>query len=148
MEVKLYINTSDNRYINKTLTDEKIYSNVVIKQESDSYKPTIRITTTDNLSIHNYCYIARYGRYYYITNCTVYPNNVWEIELKCDVLMTYKPSLLNTEMVLERGANDYNLYMDDNKWFVNCQKQRKVINFNSSFSGATDELIMTVIGGV
>ena len=76
MEIKVYKVTDDNRVVSKTLGTALGTYECVMKETTDVTAPVLRISDASNLSDVNYCYIARYGRYYYIDKIETTPTGM------------------------------------------------------------------------
>lgn len=63
----------------------------------------------------NYVYIGVFKRYYTVTGVTSIRNNLWEISLSIDVLMTYKDVVLSTTAFVDRNEFEYNANLVDTK---------------------------------
>lgn len=113
MTINLYVNTSDNRYLQKTLAS--VLNNVpcVFKEDTSLENPVVIISPDNFRHNANYVYIPELSRYYYITDKTFSKQRVM-LHLKCDVLMSFKDSIKQCECVAIRSANQYNNYLDDN----------------------------------
>lgn len=65
---------------------------------------------------YNYAYIPRFNRYYFISNIS-WDNGMFILELKCDVLATYKKAIGNYECLIMRCADSDNpMLYDENKY--------------------------------
>lgn len=65
---------------------------------------------------YNYAYIPRFNRYYFISNIS-WDNGMFILELKCDVLATYRDAIGNYECLIMRCADDDNpMLYDENKY--------------------------------
>lgn len=110
----LYKNTADPITVDKTnyLTFVAELSGT-FRSDVDVVHPTIRvqIETPD----FNYAYIASLKRYYYVTSVTYVANGLWEVELSCDVLMSYKDAIENCSAFVERNEYKVNPDIIDNK---------------------------------
>ena len=113
MTINLYVNTSDNRYLQKTIAS--VLDNVpcVFKEDTSLENPTVIISPDNFRHNANYVYIPELSRYYYITDKTFSKQRVM-LHLKCDVLMSFKDSIKQCECVAIRSANQFNNYLDDN----------------------------------
>lgn len=146
MIFKLQINNSDDRALNKNITDVVTLSGY-LNNETSLLDLTINIEgDVTQLSRCNYITIPDLNRSYFIKDITALRNNLIQIKAHIDVLYTYRAQILNQVAVIGRQEDKYNLYMDDSSWYVTCKKQRKVINFPTPFQ-TNDNLILTVIGG-
>ena len=99
MQLKLYKSLDEKNRISKTLTDELIL-NGALRDNSSIVKPTILIQT-DPLD-YNYAYIPEFGRYYFINNVVAMRNKAFIVDLKCDVLMSFKEEILNMNGIVSR----------------------------------------------
>ena len=71
-----------------------------------------------NIPTFNYAYIPSFNRYYYVTDITSVRNDLWEISMSVDVLMTYKNGILNCSGFIDRNENINNRNIIDNKRVV------------------------------
>lgn len=106
--VELYRNFSDNRYVNKNI--EKLADVTATWYENNSnVNPTIKFTYNNPnvLNDCNYVKIPYFGRYYYVTDVRSLVGCSMEMDLRCDVLMTYKGIILeNYFMVIRNESPD------------------------------------------
>lgn len=56
----------------------------------------------------NYAYIPQFERYYFIDDMVSIRNNVWEIKMRVDVLMSFKDKILQQDAYILRNEFDYN----------------------------------------
>lgn len=61
----------------------------------------------------NYIHIPEFNRFYFITNITSIKNNLWQIDCKCDVLMSYAAEIRDLHAIVERQENVFNKYIPD-----------------------------------
>lgn len=121
MTVFLYHNTSDNNRLDKSISGIGYFSGS-LRSESSVLEPSILIKA-DNLSGANYMHIPDFGRYYYITDVISVRTGLWMIHGHVDVLMTYASSIRSCGAVLARSESEYNLYLDDDRFLINAQRQ-------------------------
>ena len=110
-----YENSAEHNRVNKTnfLTQvDEIYC--YFKDEVNLINPTITIEYSV-LPTFNYIYIEPFNRYYYVSNITSIRNNVWELELTIDILMSYKDAIKNLKGFIDRNENTFNSNIIDNK---------------------------------
>ena len=110
--VTLYNTSSDNEKINKSLGTGTAFD-IVLKEQTDAFRPSFRITSSSNLSGYNYCYIPRYGRYYFIESVEATPNGYWVFTCRCDVLMSFKDAILALSGTVTRSETLWNAYLND-----------------------------------
>ena len=145
MNVVTYTISDDNNKVNKSLGAGTTYEGVVMKEPTDVTAPTIRITSTSNLSNVNYCYIERYGRYYFVDRIIAVNNGLWELVCRCDVLMSYRLQILKLKGTVNRGERIYNGYLNDPEYKSYSYTETIVRKFPDSFEG-TDALILLTVG--
>ena len=112
MKIVLYNNKSDSRVINKTIVQLNEID-VILKNANNIMSPEIMLQTKTLPIEANYCYIADFGRYYYINAQRLENGNISRIELTVDVLMSFKNMILQSKVVAERTSNKYNRYLPD-----------------------------------
>lgn len=113
MKVIFYKNNSENTTVNKTLTAAKEKNNIIIKHEIDTKYPTLVL---DDLSMldYNYCYIPSFKRYFYFQNVKFENGNRCTVDLKVDVLMSFKTQINNAVAFIERCESPvHNKYIND-----------------------------------
>ena len=117
IQVILYLNTKAPNYVDKTSgLSNALTVNCELNESSNLINPTLIIDTTNIaniMSYYNYCYIASYNRYYFITNTTWIVNNIYKIETKVDVLMSYKTTIKNQTAFVSRQENNYDSTIKD-----------------------------------
>ena len=110
MELKLYaVNDGDN-VINKTMT-LKTTMEINLKRDVDIINP--RLILIPNLptgfSGINYAEIPDLNRFYFVDSITNISATLWQLDLSCDVLETYKADILASKARFYRNlkAGDY-----------------------------------------
>lgn len=99
MNILLYKTTNANNDLNKTISD-KVELVGALRDASSIIAPSILIQS--NPIGYNYAYIPEFGRYYYIKNTTAFRKGAYIIDLKCDVLMSFKDEILNMSGIVSR----------------------------------------------
>lgn len=141
MDITLYINTNDNKVVNKTLQGAKAYTGCTIRREVSVDQPVIEITSTDDLRGYNYVYIPMYSRYYH-AKVSVGPNNVYTLTCKSDPLMSFKSSFLPKEAIIKRSASLYNLYMDDGNFYISSKVRRQTKTFSGALTQPGNNFVL------
>ena len=113
MDVITYTTTDEAEKVTKTLTNAATYTNVTMKDPTDTVHPVVTIQTTANLSSVNYMRIERYGRYYFVEKPIAVKNGVWELHCTSDPLMSFKDSLFNVSGTVTRSETLFNAYLND-----------------------------------
>ena len=146
MNIKIYHNYSANNKLNKTIT-LLIEKNVKLKNETNITRPTI-ILTGDISNNMNYVYIPKFNRYYYIVDKKSINNEMYEIFLEVDVLMSFKEIILNLHCIIDKQQDltNINKYYNDGSFIVSSKEFIKTINFPNGFN-ENGEFILITAGG-
>lgn len=110
MELKLYAVSDGENVINKTMT-LKTTMEINLKRDVDIINP--RLILIPNLptgfSGINYAEIPELNRFYFVDSITNISSTLWQLDLSCDVLETYKADILASKARLYRNlkAGDY-----------------------------------------
>lgn len=100
---------------------------------------------------YNYCYVADWGRYYYIENMVTMPGGRTEIICKEDVLTTNADAIKAMQISLARSQSNSNKKMLDSFRPSQVNRQCETIQFKDCHLGAnmaTDIVyVLTVQGG-
>ena len=112
-------------------------------------RPVIDVEISNTLGIMqaNYAYIQEFGKFYFIRNKTNVLNDLWRFELEEDVLMTYQSDILNTNGVVERQKDNYDMYLPDQKIPVDCRKAVSYRKFSGNTPFNLTSITMMVLGG-
>lgn len=133
--VTLYKNTAENNRIDKTdyLTSVGEITGY-LRHETNIINPSILIEYTGVIDF-NYVYISTFNRYYFVNNITSVRTNLWRLDMSCDVLMTYKDTILNYECYVSRNENDYNPDIEDTYLPLEYEKVVEVTNLSNDTYG-------------
>lgn len=144
--ISLFKTASENNRVVKVLTNEKQLSGE-LRNQTSVLSPKIRIESEENISSYNYCYIPEFGRYYYIVDITSVRTRVWEVSMRCDVLMSYKDEIQGLNVILdntqETGLSNY---LASPNW-VNLVKTTTYIKVFPSGLSEQGEFILITAGG-
>ena len=128
MNIQLCSNASEKNKINKTITTGITLSGS-LRNESNVVNPSI-IINIDNPTIYNYAYIPEFNRYYFITNYISLRTGMWQINLKSDVLMSFKDSILSSEVLINKTEiTGKNNYLSGSNWVNNCKTKTDILTF-------------------
>lgn len=155
--IELYINTSEPNVVHKQLTQIGTYEGAF----RDSVTVTDPVFTVevpsnavnDAVFVNcNYARITAFGRWYYVTQVVLVRTGLWQFSCHVDVLKTYWDTVKMLPAVLARQENEYNLYLDDDRFLVTCKRIYNTIAFPGRVaSGSGDNntsFILTLAGGV
>ena len=143
MIISLY-NTNDSEIVLEKTLSNKVDYNIKMKDRASILTPTI-VLKSDVLINSNYAFIPSFNRYYYIENIEVFPNDIYNLTLKCDVLMSFKDDILNSNANII-NQTEYNKYYNSN-YASEVKKEVDIYNSNITFSDDKSTILCT-IGGV
>lgn len=151
-DVKIYINSSAPDYFTKTLAGETTIS-CDFKAPVDVENPTIYVSANNSVDGYNYCYIAEFGRYYYM-KCIGGTSQTLTFQCESDPLMSFRSQILACPAVISRNPWHWDLYLPDPKVPVEARTVSGILKFKDSefvnpdfFSGTNNCFILTTLGG-
>lgn len=140
MNCTLYYNESQENKLNKVLTNKGTRT-ILFLNSVDFLRPIITVKTLP--ADTNYCYIESLGRYYFIENIRNLKNDLFELSLKCDVLMTYKDDIEESKAIITESTNEINANNADYVAEKNIDVNE--IELDNPFTESSDVLI-TIVG--
>lgn len=113
--LKLYECSAPNNELHKDkwLSNEKVISPYVPKDNNSISNPHIIIHTFEGLIAYNYCYIDDYQRYYFIEDMILLPQGQVELVCKVDVLYSFKNSIGELVVHETRATNGTSNFLPD-----------------------------------
>lgn len=143
MDIKLYYNSSDNRCIKKTISNEFLITGT-LRESTSIVNPEITVTSADPLR-YNYCYIPSLKRYYYINNVISVKNGVWKLIMEVDPLMSFKVDILALKVVVSKQSSSTNgdEYIDDGSLVTDNLMFKTVYNFANGFNNNSEYILIT-----
>ena len=151
MNIQLGNTTSPQRKIYKNFTVGTTKS-VTFKNDEDVVNPTLLMTYESGIDRYNYAYIEQLHRYYWIASIKELTGRMCELQLKCDVLMTYKPDIADTTLTIVRKGTGGSSMIPDTKLPLYPYRDLVVVQFeenkffSGSFSEATPCFVLNVAG--
>lgn len=143
--ISLFKTASENNRVVKVLTDERaVYGE--FRQQTSVLSPKIQIETNVNIVLYNYCYIPVFKRYYYIVDITSVRMNVWEVSMRCDVLMSYSAQIKALRPIIEREEVGQSAGLVDNDLPININKKVQKFYFPNGFTKDI-QYVLTTSGG-
>ena len=145
MNLRLCINNSEKNKINKSLTAGVTLSGT-LRNESNVVNPSI-VINIDNPTIYNYAYIEDFGRYYFITDYISLRTGIWQINLKSDVLMSFKDSILASSVLINNTeTTGKNNYLSGANWVSNCKAKTDILTFSNGLLNDGQYILITAGG--
>lgn len=148
MQIEFYITDSPRKRVTKNVSNRRVLTGT-LRAQSSVMSPVFTIEDDGTIIGYNYCYISTFKRWYYVKNITAVRNNVFEIELEIDVLMTYAGEIRSNTALIDRTENGTpaNVYIN-NGTFVNSSKERTATyNFSGGFNDSPEYILITA-GGI
>ena len=112
--------------------------------------PTTTTTAAKLISECNYIYIQELARYYYVTGIACVANNIFELECRVDVLMSWKTPILAQQVIVARNEKEWKLYLDDPALKVYNNPNICTYNFRDSQNNITgftaQEFVLALAG--
>ena len=144
MIMKMYNTSDSNNTINKTLANETEF-NIKLKGETDIKTPVV-VLHSDNIILFNYAYIPEFNRYYFVDKIELFPNCIYNISLKVDVLESFKNDIKNSRGLISKQTNINNYY--NNGYESEIKKEVDLYRSTKTFDLNVREKILVTIGGV
>lgn len=146
MELRIFVVEDGDNVINKTMADV-ISININLKRDVDISNPSIILLDGIgvNYSAFNYAQIVELDRYYFVENVQRLNSKMIQMDMRCDVLETYKADILASMARFYRNikSGDYletNIDYSSNKVVTKFESNKSLISGESS-------MIMSTIGG-
>ena len=121
---------------------------VVFKNGTDIVNPTITLSIDYNtVKAYNYAYML--DRYYWIVSKTLLRTGLCEIDLKTDVLATYKSDIGASSLYILRSSASYNGAIRDNLYPTTADRtQYLVASAYPNYSYSTGVYVVNVMGSL
>lgn len=107
MTIELYNTNSKQNEINKILENKKTIECLLKNRVNYTDINLLLDYSIDDFNF-NYIYIPNFKRYFFIKNIEIVRENLVNITLHIDVLMTYKEKFLNVECRIIESENNIN----------------------------------------
>ena len=144
MIMKMYNTSDSNNTINKTFSNETEF-NIKLKGDTSITRPIV-VLHSDSIILFNYAYIPEFNRYYFIDKIELFPNGIYNISLKVDVLESFKNDIKNSKGLISKQTNINNYYNDG--YESEIKKEVDLYKSNVTFELNKKEKVLVTIGGV
>lgn len=143
--ITLNKNISPVNSLDKSFSENGVTYYVVLKENTDLFKPTFIIQSGADIWKFNYIEDSSFGRKYFITDIRSIGNDRYEIDCKTDVLSTWSEEIRGNVAVIKRQENLYNLYLDDPDFHVLNYERIQTLQFPTSngFMKALQYILVT-----
>ena len=151
-EIILYKNQSDRKKINKNITEiVDITETFRIKENTSIINPTVilsRETVGKRYASVNYAYIPMWNRYYFVDDIVVMNDTLLSLTMTCDVLMTYRDTVMATPQEIVRAeALNSELYIDTERP-IQLNKLLDIVKIGDVPRSVGNNYALTVAGGI
>lgn len=148
MEIIFYQNNAENNRVNKNAyLTEKFRCNGTLKERTSIIAPSMLIeynlSTNKKIFDCNYCYIPKFNRYYYIQNVVSEFINLFTIELKVDVLMSYRTDILSQVGLVSRNEYNFDSELVDSKMIQKIDYDIDITEYENSLFTYDDNAVST-----
>lgn len=144
MTITLYNNASDNNVVHKTITQTAALTGT-LKNETNVVNPVVIIQSATPV-VGNYAYIPAFGRYYYVNEVKCIRNEIYEIKMHVDVLMSFNLSSIQG-ILSESEKDEINRYLPSRGFVINSKHKTDIVPFPNGLN-ATGEYILITAGGL
>ena len=98
----------------------------ILKEDTSILNPSIKISKPSNITWatlmgYNYCYIADFGRYYFVRDQIMLNKNIIEYVLEVDALASWKTIIGASSEYVLRAASDFDINVLDNLYPMNAE---------------------------
>ena len=145
MLMKMYDTKSSNNVINKVLENEHEFY-IKFKDKTDIVNPVV-ILHSATFILSNYAYIPDFHRYYFVDKIELFPNSVYNITLRCDVLESFKDDILASSGFINQQSQNVNKYYNSN-YQSEVRKEVDLYKSNVTIPVDVKSTILVTIGGV
>lgn len=111
MEIRLYKNFVKMIDETKQPTGEYTTKTVRLKEQTSIMSPTFLLSDYD--ARYNYFYVPKWGRYYFVADCTLNIDGLFELTGEFDHLASYKESIGAYTCFVERSASLFDVDIND-----------------------------------
>ena len=120
--------------------------NCILKEPCSISNPTIELNG-GNKAAWNYCYIAAFDRYYFISDW-VTDHDRWIAHCKCDVLASFKSTIINSTQYVLRSASKKNTFIVNNAYISTkeCEYDHQdILSFPSAYPfGSANSYVLAI----
>lgn len=144
MILTFYMNSSDPRKLDKTLTSLGAIENCSMRDVLDVENPTFRVASAALPGSFNYVYCDYTGRYYFTEDPVEIRTGLYDIRCRSDVLMNLKTQLRAKVATVTRNENISNGYLLDANY--KAMSYRECVTLQFPYAMTNDSLILITVG--
>lgn len=145
MTITLYNNSSEPNKISKHLTPVSTALSGSLRNESEMVNPVVLIEgNISSLQNANYARIESFGRYYYITEMNSVRNNIVELHLHTDVLMSFNISAVSGVVI--EAENIGSNYLRGRQFVRLVKSKTDILPFSGGLLDSGEYILITAGG--
>ena len=145
MKITFYKTNDNDNVINKTLTD-KVTIPLYLKGQFDVINPILLMSNASGVDFrkYNYAVISDFNRLYFVRNVTQVNAKIYQLNLECDVLETFKLDILKCNARFKRGVKVGDTQQQNTVKEVS--KNFTIYKSNISIDYSKQNIILTTVG--
>ena len=145
MILNLYKTLDADNVINKTLLNKLTIQGFFLTSSLNIVNPTIPLQVINGVNIYEYNYIElpEFNRFYFVDSIESVNAKIFNLICSCDVLMTYKQEILNSNARVMRSLKTGDYYNGES--LVNV-KPTITTHLSNIVLDDTPSLILTTVG--
>ena len=116
-----------------------------IKSDCSIVNPVLEIAPGQGTFVFNYAYIPDFGRYYFIDDWR-YVNGIWQANLSCDVLASYKTPIGEKISYVLRAASGNDGYISDGLYPGTTHIEQRTFVMPNGFDVDNATIVLGVTG--
>jgi hypothetical protein len=141
MDILLYTNLSPDIMIHKNINPVATLTGT-LRDESNIVNPTIRVEYP-YIPVFNYAYIPSFNRYYFARDVRVVRNNIFDISLQSDVLMSFDLSAVTGVVIESSGGSNY---LPARNWVRTVKTKTDILPFSNGLLSSGEYILVTAGG--
>lgn len=145
MQGTFYVNKSDKRKIQKSITQIDSPSELHLLDNCSLINPTFKIADFAKYMDANYIYVDTLRRYYFI-NDIEFSQGLSLLHCTVDVLYTWRNAILDQSALITRSQSSFNTYLVDDKLCAENRETVRVKEFPDGFDENVQSFILCCVG--
>lgn len=159
LTLTLYVNTDDEKYIDKSLNQQFKLTDVYLKEGTSVLNPTFtfrKFKKNNTWVWKNFNYArCEFGagdkktmkdRFYYVRDLVLQPGGIVEIICEEDVRYTWRDYIKAQKFLISRQEHKYNRVVADNRRVVPLARQIDTHSIGTVGDGGDGSIILTISG--
>ncbi len=133
--------------IDKKIESESLFEYCKLLETTNVINPSVIIggfTKMEDVSGYNYCYIAQFKRYYFISEIKNLTGGRVQIDMHVDVLKTYKASILDSQQLIIAENDKGKMYLSNREWVTDERTYTRCYNFDGNHFGTENDSFVLV----